>query len=218
MKKKEKVTEYKNFWLIWLNCAGKPDRGESLFKIQTKWGINTNYLYHNEAGLGKPLYTRMLKDGYIYKEGPRLKPVFTWIPGYVKTQAGVTTGDSWYPSTLISSKWPDVQKFIEENSSVLFSQEAMRTLYKNDRNLLGLSGGLIFRDVFLYVLFSNLIYFTKKYKADIVMRILSTSISIFAERDLLNYIRHLHGKLFKEVPAIITTEQEMNRLMYPFGW
>ena len=218
MKKKEKVTDYKNFWLIWLNCAGKPERGESLFQIQTRWGINTNYLYHNESGLGRPLYNRMLKYGFIFKEGPRLKPVFAWIPGYVKSQAGVTTGDSWYPSTLITSKWPDVQKFIEENSSTLFGDEALRVLYRNDRDLLGRSGSLIFRDVFLYVLFSNLIYFTKKYKADIVMRIVSTSISIFAERDLLNYMRHLHGKLFKEVPVILDSEQEMNRLMYPFKW
>ena len=201
-----------------MNCAGKPDRGESLFQIQTGWGIRTNYLYHNEAGLGSPLYTRMIKDGYLIKSGPRMRPVFGWIPGYVKGLAGLTTGDVWYPGTLITSRWPQVQGFIEENSATLFSDEAMRVLYKNDRNLLGQTGRYIFNDIFLYVFFSNIMLFTKKYKADIVMRIISTAISMFSERDLLSYMRYLHERLFKEVPAIITSEQEMNKVMYPFKW
>ena len=218
MMKKEKVTGYKNFWLIWINCAGKPDRGDSLFQIQTKWNIRTNYLYHNEAGLGRPLYTRMLKDGYLVKEGPKLKPVFSWVPGYMKTFSDVPTGNAWYPSTLIGGKWQLVQRFIEENCSTLFGEEAIRILYKGNRDMLGLSGRFIFHDIFLYVLFSNLMLFTRKYKADIVMRLISTSISIFAERDLMNYMKYLHQRIFKEVPAIITTEAEMNRTMYPFDW
>ncbi len=218
MIKKERLTDYKNFWLIWINCAGKQESGDSLFQIQTGWNIKTNYLYHNEAGLGKPLYVRMIRDSYLVKQGPKLKPLFAWIPGYVKGLAGLTTGDAWYPSTLITERWPLVQKFIEEQAPALFGDRAIRTLYKNDRDLLGQTGRYIFNDIFLYVLFSNLILFTKKYKADIVMRIISTSISIFSERDLLNYMRHLHERLFKEVPAIITSEAELNRLMYPFKW
>lgn len=218
MRKKQNLTDYKNFWLIWLNCAGKQDKGDSLFQIQTKWGIRTNYLYHNETSLGKPLYTRMLKDGYLVKEGPKLKPVFSWIPDYVKSMAGPTTGDKWFPSTLVTGRWQLIQRFIEENAHILFSEQALRILYKDDRDVLGLSGRRVFHDIFLYVLFSNLILFTKKYKADIVMRIISTSISIFSDRDLLNYIRHLHSQLFKEVPAIITSEAEMNATMYPYKW
>lgn len=218
MIKKEKLTGYKNFWLIWINCAGNPDKGASLFQIQTGWGIRTNYLYHNEAGLGRPLYTRMMRDGYLAKEGHRMKAAFSWIPGYVKGLAGMTTGDEWYPSTLINSRWPQVQGFIEENSATLFGDEALRILYRNDRDLLGQTGRYVFNDIFLYVLFSNVILFAKKYKADIVMRIISTAISIFSERDLLNYMRYLHERLFKEVPAIITSEQDMNRIMYPFKW
>lgn len=217
MLKKQKLTDYKNFWLIWINCAGK-ERGSSLFQIQTSWGIKTNYLYHNEAGLGKPLYVRMIKDGYLVKEGPRLKADFSWIPGFVKDLAGLTTGDAWHPSTLITSRWSSVQSFIEKNAQTLLDDKAIRTLYKNDRDLLGQTGRYIFNDIFLYVLFSNLILFTKKYRADIVMRIISTAISIFSERDLLNYMRHLHERLFNEVPAIITSEPEMNKMMYPFKW
>ena len=218
MKPKRKVTDYKNFWLVWLNCAGKPDKGDSLFQIQMKWGIQTNYLYHNETGLGRPLYSRMIKDDYLVKVGPKMKPVFTWVPGYVKSITGIPSGDLWFPSTLINGKWPLVQRFLEENSATLFSEEALRILYRNDRDLLGFSGRFVFHDVFLYVLFSNLILFTKRYKADIVMRIISTAISVFAERDLLNYMRHLHDRLFNKVPAILTSEAEMNRVMYPLKW
>ncbi len=218
MIKKEKLTDYKNFWLIWINCAGKQERGESLFGIQTSWGIKTNYLYHNEAGLGKPLYIRMIRDGYLVKSGPRLKAGFAWIPGYVSDLAGVSTGDAWYPSTLIKERWPHIQKFIEEHAQTLFDDKAIRTLYKNDRDLLGQTGRYIFNDIFLYVMFSNIILFTKKYKADIVTRIISTAISIFSERDLLNYMRCLHERLFRNVPAIVTSEAEMNRVMYPFKW
>ena len=218
MIKKEKLTDYKNFWLIWINCAGKPDSGDSLFQIQTKWGIRTNYLYHNETGLGRPLYTRMIKGGYLAKEGPRMKPMFGWIPKYVKELSGVSTGDSWYPSTLITSRWPAVQAFIEKNPGVLFGDEATKILYKNDRDLLGQTGRYVFNDIFLYVLFSNVVLFTKKYKADIVMRIISTAISIFSERDLLNYMRYLHERLFRSVPAILESEADMNRVMYPFKW
>jgi hypothetical protein len=218
MIKKEKLTDYKNFWLIWISCAGKQEGGDSIFQIQTGWDIKTNYLYHNEAGLGRPLYERMIRGNYILKQGPRLKPMFAWISGYVKDMAGLTTGDAWYPSTLITERWPLVQGFIEEHAPIIFEDHAIRTLYRNDRNLLGQTGRYIFNDIFLYVLFSNLILFTKKYKADIVMRIISTAISVFSERDLLNYMRQLHERLFKEVPAIITSEAELNRLMYPFKW
>ena len=61
---KAKLTDYKNFWLIWLSCAGSGN-GISLFKIQTTWDIRTNYLYHREAGLGKPLFSLMAEEGYI---------------------------------------------------------------------------------------------------------------------------------------------------------
>jgi hypothetical protein len=217
MEKKRKLTDYKNFWLVWITCAGR-EGGESLFNIQTGWGIKTNYLYHNEAGLGKPLYARMIRDGYIAKEGTRLKARFEWIPGYVKNLASPATGDVWYPGSLIAGRWPLVQGFIKENARTLFDGRAIRILYRNDRDLLGQTGRYIFNDIFLYVLFSNIILFTKKYKADIVMRIISTAISIFSERDLLNYMRYLHERLFREVPAIITSETEMNKLMYPLKW
>jgi hypothetical protein len=214
----DRITDYKNFWLIWMNCAGKPGSGESLFQIQNNWGIKTNYLYHNEAGLGKPLYVCMINDGYLRKSGRKLLPTFDWIPQHVKDNYASRAGTAWFPSAFIGTRWPVIQTFIEKNASILFSRFNLRVLYKNSKDILGSYGSHIFTDIFLYVLFANFIPFTKKLHADIVMRILSTFISLFSDRDLLNYIRQVHPKIGNVVPLIISNEREVNRLMYPYKW
>ena len=103
MRKKDDVTDYKNFWLIWMNAAGNRE-GQSLFSIQNQWGIRTNYLYHNETGLKTPLYIRMIKDGYLEKSGKRLKANFGWINTYVKKKYQIPQNNSnlWFPYTLIN--------------------------------------------------------------------------------------------------------------------
>ena len=213
-----KLTDYKNFWLIWLSAAGRP-QGISLFSIQNEWGIKTNYLYHEEAGIGKPLYMAMIKEGFLEKSGKRIKARFEWIPAFVKEKyQPLGHVDYWIPYNLLTAKWPQVQAFMEKNSPVLFSSQGIRTLYRNSKDLLGDSGQYIFTDIFIYVLFSNLTIFCKKYKAEIVLRILLTVFSVFTDRDLMNYMRQVNAQLAKEVPLIIGDEAEMNSLMSPFNW
>jgi hypothetical protein len=213
-----KLTDYKNFWLIWLSAAGRP-QGVSLFSIQNDWGIKTNYLYHGEAGIGKPLYSAMIREGFLEKQGKKLKAKFGWIPDFVKEKYHPDGHvDYWIPYSMVSTKWPQVQVFIEKNAQTLFDIKNVRILYRNDRDVLGDYGQHIFSDVFIFVLFSNLTVFCKKYKAEIVMRILLTTFSVFADRDLMNYMRHLNPILSKEVPLIIGDESEMNAMMCPFNW
>jgi len=219
MKKKSDIREYKNFWLIWLNCAGNPKKGISLFEIQKRWSITTNYLYHNEMGLKNPLYIRMIRENFIEKDGKKLKPKFEWIPGYLRDQYLVKgTGNQWFPIALLSVKWPIVQKFIRDHAKEIFGQESLKILYKNERDLLGKYGPHIFSDIFLFLLFFNLILFCRKYKADVVLRIISTIVSVFSDRDLLNYIRKLSLQVGKDIPILIQSEAELNRFMYPFKW
>jgi hypothetical protein len=219
MKKKNDIRQYKNFWVIWLSCAGNPDRGISLFEIQNKWGITTNYLYHNEMGLKKPLYIHMIKEGFLKKNGRKLKPKFDWIPEYMKDRYLLEgTGNQWYPVALLNVKWPMIQKFIKDHSKEIFELESMKILYKNNRELIGKYGSQMFSDIFLMVLFFNMIIFSRKYKADVVMRIISTVVSVFSDRDILNYIRKVSLEIGKDVPIIIRNEDELNRLMYPFKW
>jgi hypothetical protein len=214
----KKLTDYKNFWLIWLSAAGSP-RGMSLFSIQNLWGIKTNYLYHDEAGLGRPLYNAMIRQGYLEKDGKRLKARFEWIIPYMKERHGILTPPgAWTPSALILSKWPIVQEFIQKNPERVFGAKALRTLYRNSRDMLGSSGQHIFADVFLYVLFSNLIVFCRKYNASIVLRIILTATSMFSDRDLLGYMQYLNAEMKGRYPVIIANEIELNRMMAPLNW
>ena len=217
MRKKANITDYKNFWLIWLNAAGTPE-GQSLFSIQTQWGIKTNYLYHNETGLKTPLYIRMIKDGYLEKSGKRLKANFSWIGTYVKRKYTIPQNNStlWAPYALINQKWGIVQEFIESNHEKLFNQNMLRILYRGGKDNLGDQGRFIFSDIFLYVLFTDLMAFTRRYHADIVLRILLTSMSLFTERDILNYMREMNKIVGGNVPNVINNEDELNRLMMPF--
>ena len=107
---KSKLTEYKNFWLIWLSCAGS-DTGISLFKIQTTWDIQTNYLYHKEAGLGKPLFSLMNEEGYIEITGNKISPRFEWITKHILDLfiKEKPEGGFWSPELLVKRNWPKVQ-------------------------------------------------------------------------------------------------------------
>jgi hypothetical protein len=220
MRKKSKLTDYKNFWLIWINCAGK-EEGVSLFRIQTDWDVKTNYLYHNEMGLGVPLFRSMIRENYITKEGKRLKAQFGWIPDFIREKyEGKGSEGLWFPDSLLRIKWGAVQKFIEKYHPVLFDTKNIKLLYKNDKEFIGKSGPHIFTDVFLYVLFSNLKAFCKKYEADVVLRIISTLISLSGEKDLLNYMHVIDSKLgnVADFPVLVKNESELSKILCSLKW
>jgi hypothetical protein len=219
MRKKQKITEYKNFWLIWINCAN--DRGMSLFEIQTTWDVKTNYLYHNETGLKSPLFRSMIRDNYITKSGKRLNAEFRWVPSYITQKYPARdSSDNWLPDFLIRTKWPLVHKFMEKYHAVLFDAKNLKILYRNDKELVGRYGPQIFVDVFLYVLFSNMRVFCRKYEADVVLRMISTSIALSSERDLLNYMRAIDGQLRRvlDFPVIVKDENELSRMLCALKW
>lgn len=220
MRKKSKLNDYKNFWLIWINCAGK-EEGVSLFRIQTDWDVKTNYLYHNEMGLGVPLFRSMIRENYITKEGKRLKAQFGWIPDHIREKyEGEESEGLWFPDSLLRIKWGAVQKFIEKYHTVLFDTKNIKLLYKNDKELVGKSGPHIFSDVFLYVLFSNLKAFCKKYEADVVLRIISTLISLSGEKDLLNYMHAIDSQLgnVADFPVLVKNESELSKILCSLKW
>jgi hypothetical protein len=220
MKTKQKITDYKNFWLIWTGCAGS-EKGVSLFEIQTTWDVKTNYLYHNEVGLKSPLFRSMVRDGYITKGGKRLKAEYKWVPSFMlEKYPAKDSSDNWFPDFLLRIKWPLVQKFMEKYHSVFFDPENLKILYKNDKELMGRYGPQIFADVFLYVLFSNLRGFCRKYEADVVLRMISTSIAISSERDILNYMRAIDAQLRRvlDFPVLLKDENELSRMLCALKW
>jgi hypothetical protein len=220
MRIKEKITDYKNFWLIWISSAGKKE-GISLFEIQTTWDVRTNYLYHDEVGLKSPLFRCMIRENYITKEGKRIKADFAWIPGYIREKYPSSEApNKWVPDFLIRIKWPAVQKFIEKYRSVLFDMSNLKTLYKNDKEIMGKYGPQIFTDIFLYVLFSNLRIFCRKYEADVVIRMLSTVVSLSSERDIISYMHELDSKIgsIADFPVFVRDENELSRILCAIKW
>ncbi len=220
---KATLTDYKNFWLIWINCAGKK-KGVSLFQIQNKWGIKTNYLYHNESGLGKPLFRCMIEEEYLIKSGKYLRAKFDWIPKFIRKKYEpiefLEKPDQWFPNKFINLKWDKVQKFMEKNNEKIFEEKRIGILYNNDKDIIGAEGPMIFSDIFLYIMFSNIMTFTKKYKADVVVRIVSTLISLSTRRNLLNYMFRLHNEMKNVItfPMIIMNENELSRALCTLKW
>ena len=220
-KVKEKLTDYKNFWTIWLSCAGQ-EKGISLFGIQTMWGIQTNYLYHREAGLGKPIFRPMMEQGFIDVVGNKIKPKFGWIPDYVSQlfHAEKPAGGFWSPELVVKSKWGQVQAFIENYRKHLFDPDSLRILYKGNRDILGIYGRYIFQHIFLYVFFSNLISLSKKYSAEIVTKMISTSISLGTGADVLSYMYQLHSHIggSRDFPVLAENEAELTNILCNLKW
>ncbi len=220
---RSKLTGYKNFWLIWLNCAGS-EKGVSLFSIQNEWNIKTNYLYHNESSLGKPLFRCMINEGYLTKSGKHLKPRFEWIPSFINEKYRplevLEAPGQWMPNNLIREKWNIVQKFVQKYHNVLFDIKKIKLLYKGDKHIVGRSGQNIFSDIFMFVLFSNIMSFTRKYKADVVLRIISTLISLSSEKNMINYMFKLNSefKNAKDFPMVVRNENELSRILCSIKW
>lgn len=217
---KEKLTDYKNFWLIWLSCAGQ-ENGISLFRIQTTWGIQTNYLYHKETGLGKPLFKLMAEQGYVDIIGNKIRPKFEWIPAYISHLfRGEKPTSGWSPELAVNGRWPLVQPFMEKRRGFIFDLDNLRIMYRSDRDMLGTYGRYVFQHIFLYVLFSNLVAFSKRYHAEIVTRMISTSLSIGTGADVLNYMYHLHSQIggSGDFPVLVENETELAKLLCPLKW
>ncbi len=220
-KLKAKLTDYKNFWLIWLSCAGQED-GMSLFRIQSTWDIKTNYLYHNEAVIKKPLFKLMEEERFIDIAGNKIRARFEWIPGYVAEQFGSEkpVGGFWSPELIVKSKWALAQGFMQRYRKHFFELDNLRILYRGDRDVLGNYGRYVFQHVFLYILFSNIIAFSKRYSADIVTRMIATSISLGSGADVLNYMYQLHSTIggSPDFPVLTTDEQELGKLLCSLRW
>jgi hypothetical protein len=163
----------------------------------------------------------MTRDNYITKSGKRLKAEFKWVPGYVlQKHPAKESAENWLPDFLIRTKWPVLQKFMEKYHTVLFNQKNLKTLYRNDKELIGKYGPQIFTDIFLYVLFSNLRMFCRKYEADVVLRMISTVIALSSERDLLNYMKAVDLELRRVVdfPVMVKDENELSRILCALKW
>ncbi|MCK4808566.1 MAG: hypothetical protein KAS90_03015 [Candidatus Aenigmarchaeota archaeon] len=211
--------DFNNFWLIWICCAGSKD-GTSLFRIQSTWGIRTNYLYHKETSLNKPLFEAMLEKGYLKRGKKGLVSDFEWIPSYILKRHKLKSDvPGWSLNSFIVETIPDIHKFIKEYSSVLFDMASIKGLYQSDLNTIKRNGSTIFDDILLYVFISNLIPFCKRYEADIVIRMLYTFFSFSTEKDFLSYFYVLNNKLKSDaIPIVIPNEGQLVDVLCPLNF
>ncbi|MBI4021004.1 MAG: hypothetical protein HY369_02065 [Candidatus Aenigmarchaeota archaeon] len=200
---------FRNFWVIWLNCAGPPT---TLYAIQRDWGITTNYLYHREASLGKPLFQAMIDQGYVKKESRHLEASFSWIPGHIIEEHKIEQ-KGWTPSLLLLQNWPLVQAFLEKHRTLLFAPAALKALYKGQLDLLARAGPAYFQDLFLLAITANMVRLSQRYKAGAVERILYTFLALLPDRDLTTYSRGITAET--EFPLIIKDEEEMLASLIP---
>lgn len=211
----KKLFNYNNFWLIWLGCAGNPE-GTSVFKIQENWKIKTNYLYHKEAGLGKPLVKNMIEAGYLEQKKKGIVSRLEWIPAYMLERHKMQPGNGWSINEFIIAKAPIIQKFIEKNRNVLFDPQILSRLYMSDINAIKKYGSCIFDDIYLFAFVSNLAPFCISNNAEIVVRMLDTAVAFSPERDLLGYFSSLRQKIpDSEIPRMIENEAALVRLLAP---
>jgi hypothetical protein len=208
---------YSNFWLIWLGCAGNPD-GTSLFNIQEEWKIKTNYLYHKEAGLGKPLVKNMVDSGYLEQKKKGLVSRLDWIPAYMLERHKIQQSSGWSINEFVVSKMPLFQKFIGENRTVLFDRNILAGLYNTDINSIKKYGSCIFDDLYTFIFISNLVPFCMSNNAEIVIRMLNTAASFSPERDVLGYYNRLRAKIPEdEIPRMIENEAALVKMLAPAG-
>ena len=163
----------------------------------------------------------MIKGGYLEKEGKRLKALFGWIPDFIERiyPSMNYAPNFWMPNNLLNAKWNVVQKFIEDNHHLVFDQNALKILFRNNREILGRYGMNAFSLVFMYVMFNNFKIFTSKYSAGIVLRMISTELSLTSELDVINYMQRLNVNLGKvKIPYIAGNENELSRILCPLKW
>ncbi|MBI4181838.1 MAG: hypothetical protein HY520_02620 [Candidatus Aenigmarchaeota archaeon] len=201
---------YKNFWLIWLTAAGA--KRTTLYKVQERWGITTNYLYHREAGLGKTLLQEMVDTGHMAKEGRFISAQMGWIPAYIQATHPLEKKE-WSPSLLVLRFWPLLQPWAERERERLFGPQGLQMLYRSGEGLIR-SGHAIFHDLFLLALTANISLISQKYKARVVERILHTFLALLPDRDLLAYYQHLLAE--GSFPTLIKDEQELLDTLSPW--
>jgi len=213
----KKMTDYKNFWLIWLTTASEPN-GTTLFKIQKEWNISTNYLYHKESGIRKPLFKEMIAEGYLREENKKLFARFEWITDYIMVEyKHKIEKQVWSPNLFIIKTWPHIQKFIEENQSIFFNIDKIKTLYKNDIKTIRKVGFTIFSDILLSIYILNIIPFCMKYNANVVVRIIYTLVTMASEKNFYGYFNSIRPFIEKNpnFPKIIPDEKTLLKVLAP---
>ncbi|MCD6371246.1 MAG: hypothetical protein J7L39_00820 [Candidatus Aenigmarchaeota archaeon] len=190
------MQKFGNFWLIWISCAGKK---KSLYQIQKMWGIKTNYLYHPEKSLNKPMFKLMLDEGYIRKEGKYLTADFYWVKEYIVLN---------YKGSLMEKYVDAFLGFLRDKKEIFFNPDNILLLFRGNPSLLKRYGRNIFSYIFLYLLYRDFREIAKIYKAEYIARIFRVFLEFTSEINLKGYFDRIDEKLIEYSPTIVKTMED----------
>lgn len=187
------LQNFGNFWLIWISCAGQK---QSLYQIQKLWGIKTNYLYHPEKSLKVPLFSSMINEGYIRKEGKYLLAEFSWVKEYLLLN---------YKGTLMENYLETFFEFLVDNKEKFFQIDYLRLLFRGKPSLVKKYGKNIFSFIFLYLLYRDFREIAKLYKAEYIARIFRIFLNFTGELNLRMYFDKLDEEFKTYTPVLVKT-------------
>jgi len=197
-----KITESQVFWFIWLNCAEKPT---SIFQIQKKWKITSNFLYHRIKKYDKPLFLAMLEQGFLKREGKKFFSNFEWIKDYINEK---------YRGTILEKYNNEIQRFISKYYQTFFSFDDLSKLFGNEGNWKEY-GKNIFKYIFFCLLYKDMQRFLEENNALIVLKIIELMVKSFSEVNLVEYAREIAKNI--EYPNIISTKSDLENIIKVLG-
>jgi len=195
---KEELLNSKVFWFIWLNCAGKE---VSLFEIQKRWKITSNFLYHKHKTLKKTYIELMIESGFVEKLDRKIRAKFEWIEEYIK---------QYYKGTILEKYSSVLTKFILKYKDIFFDFNNLKTLFKSEENWKDY-GKEIFRYIFFVLIYKDVERFLKEHKAEGVKMLIDILINSCSEVNLLEYVDLVSKKIIEHA-NIISTKKDVEEL------
>lgn len=196
--KMNEILKSQIFWFIWLNCAAKD---VSLFEIQKRWKITSNFLYHKHKKLGKTFVELMLEGGYIERIEKKIKARFEWIEDYIK---------EYYKGTILEEYSSVLTKFCNKYNEILFDYNALRKLFVTEDNWKVL-GKEIFRYIFFSLIYKDIERFLREHRAQGVKILIDIIYHISNPIDILSYSVYISERI-PEYPNIISTKSDIEKI------
>ena len=195
---KEELLNSQVFWFIWLNCAGKE---VSLFEIQKRWKITSNFLYHKHKKFKKTFIELMIEQNLIEKIDKKIRARFEWVEDFIK---------EYYKGTILENYSSIITKFCVKYREIFFDFDNLKKLFGGEENWKNY-GKEIFRYVFIALLYKDLVRFLKEHKAEGVRMMLDILLASYGPTNLLEYSKIISEKL-PEHANIISIKSDIEKL------
>ena len=200
MPKKLNLFDSSIFWFIWLNCLEKPI---TIFEIQKRWKITSNYLYHKDKNFNRPIFILMKEKGYLEQEGNKYYSTLHWAKDYIK---------EYYKGTILEKYNDLIVEFCIKYRNILFSYENLIKLFGKDDAKWKQYGKRIFEIILFVLFFKDLEIFVSEHRAAIVIDLFKILLSpLSLEPNVLSYYNSIKDKILE--PRIISTKSDVENLI-----